>query len=395
MKTYRKLFIIFFNCVFSISMFSQGQEIIKETELETEIKNLISKKNNFKEFKTEKIASYKDIIEYGTNVRPLNWSYKLSVLKNSINHTSAFVYTNNVDMEGVYFFVRLSEFLIDKSKSWKQVYEQEKVKSISRVTITYKGKAIGFMQHDTRNYACKVILFIGNLKMEDIDTYLAAQKEEEKLDFFKESNTTEKIQGETKKDTTDFFKDLTAFLDSISPPKKIMDSAEKAKAEKEALLAFVSQFDSVDIGKWAVDEEKNAADIKNIQQSLMLLVGQRVIGFDDMKKGIQSKTTELVYYYTTPNVLMKASSEYVIEKNSKNSYCAFYDNEKEKALSLKAFLAMPSVNKSTIPLRVESGKLTSTSIEKTRYNLYISDKLAASYFINKNDNSIQVYEPGY
>ena len=35
------------------------------------------------------------------------------------------------------------------------------------------------------------------------------------------------------------------------------------------------------------DAEKNAADVKNLQQYLMLLIGQRVIGFNEMKKGIQ------------------------------------------------------------------------------------------------------------
>lgn len=63
-------------------MIAQSQEVSKETELEAEIKNLISKKNNFSEFKTEKITTYNNLIEYGTNVRSLNWSCKLSVVEN-------------------------------------------------------------------------------------------------------------------------------------------------------------------------------------------------------------------------------------------------------------------------------------------------------------------------
>ena len=92
---------------------------------------------------------------------------------------------------------------------------------------------------------------------------------------------------------------------------------------------------------------------------------------------------------------MKAITEYIVERKSKNSYSAFYNNKIEKDLSLQAFLAMPSVNKSTEGLWVEQERLVNNTIVKTRYNLYISDKIAASYFINKNDNSIQVFEPGY
>ena len=116
MKTYLRLFIILLNCFFNSSLIAECQKVSKETELETEIKNLVSRKNNFNEFKTQRIASYNNLTEYATNVRPLNWSYKLSVLENNNNHTSAFVYTNNVDVEGVYFFVRLSEFLADNCR---------------------------------------------------------------------------------------------------------------------------------------------------------------------------------------------------------------------------------------------------------------------------------------
>ena len=147
--------------------------------------------------------------------------------------------------------------------------------------------------------------------------------------------------------------------------------------------------------KWKFDAEKNAADVKNLQQYLMLLIGQRVIGFNEMKKGIQSKKSESIIYYAIPNIFMKASTEYIVERNSKTSYCAFYNNKIEKDLSLQAFLAMPSVNKSTEGLRVEQEKLINNTIVKARFNLYLSDKIAASYFINKNDNSIQVFESGY
>jgi len=174
-----------------------------------------------------------------------------------------------------------------------------------------------------------------------------------------------------------------------------IDSVNKLNKEYYTILEFMSQFDSIDMGNWKFDAENNAADVKNLQQSIMLLIGQGVLGFSQMKNGIYSTTSERIYYYTKPNILMKASVEYIIEKNSKNSYGAYYNNEIEKELSLQAFLAMPSFNKSTVPLRVEKAKLVNNAIEKTRYNLYLSDKLAASYFINKNDNSIQVYEPGY
>jgi len=147
--------------------------------------------------------------------------------------------------------------------------------------------------------------------------------------------------------------------------------------------------------KWKFDAEKNAADVKNLQQCLMLLIGQRVIGFNEMKKDVQSKTSESIIYYAIPNIFMKAITEYIVERNSKNSYCAFHNNQIEKDLSLQAFLAMPSVNKSTEGLWVEQERLVNNTIVKTRYNLYISDKIAASYFINKNDNSIQVFEPRY
>ena len=174
-----------------------------------------------------------------------------------------------------------------------------------------------------------------------------------------------------------------------------IDSVNQLNKEYYTILEFMSHFDSMDMGKWKFDAENNAADVKSLQQNLMLLIGQSVIGFDDMKKSIQSKTVDLIFYNTEPNVLMKASTEYIVEKNSKTSYCAFYNNQIKKDLSLQAFLAMPSVNKSTVPLKVEKAKLVNNAIEKTRYNLYLSDKIAASYFINKNDNSIQVYEPGY
>jgi len=196
---------------------------------------------------------------------------------------------------------------------------------------------------------------------------------------------------ETSTDDLKYWKEIS----ESNRPKKLSDSAQQRKKEYDAILEFMSHFDSMDMGKWKFDSENNAADVKSLQQNLMLLIGQSVIGFDDMKKSIQSKTVDLIFYNTEPNVLMKASTEYIVEKNSKTSYCAFYNNQIEKDLSLQAFLAMPAVNKSTVPLRVEKAKLVNNAIEKTRYNLYLSDKIAASYFINKNDNSIQVYEPGY
>ncbi len=415
MKTYIKFFIIFLNCVFNASVIAKCQEVLKETELETEIKNLISQKSNFKKNKTEKIASYKDLIEYKTNVRPLNWSYNLSVLENSNNKTAAFIYTNNIKTEVAFFYMHLYVFLENETKSWKTIYEKEKVKNISRITISYNGKTVGFLHYDKRTADSKIILFIGNLKMEDIDTYLSAIMEKEKLDFLTESNSTNSDEDESaKKNTDDFLKGLSSFMDSISPPIKILDSAEKAKNEKETILAFMRQFDSIPMNNWGINSKKyidsieaeRKADsikqeqldrysLKTMSKEIMDIISQRSNGFINLKKAVQSKTDDKTYYYAKPNYYMSASSEYIIEKNGKNAYCAYYKNVKEKRMSSDAFLLINFLNKSEINFRIEVSKIKEPN--KIRFNMYVDDVVVASYitYLDTKISSIQVYQLGY
>ncbi len=413
MKYYFKYFIILFYCIFIISMIAQSQEISKETELETDIKNLISMKGKFDKLKTERIVSdtYYNMDEYDVNVKPLNWSYKLSVLQQNEDKTAAFIYANYTTSETAFFYLNLYVFLSDETKGWKQIYEQGGEKNISRIKIIYKNKAVGFMRLDDRNNQQKILLFIGNLSKEDMDVYVASHN------------------GEAKTDTdnlSDFTRDFNS-LNRVSSSKKLIDTAEKNKNDRESLLAFMSQFDSTDMSNWKLNTEANKKvekdtfnlakfiedfentntkeqadknkvnnekyEIQNIQTEMISLINHRDDGFFDLKNGIQSQTSGGVFYYAKRNSSMIASVEYIVEKNNKNSYCAFYNNDREKKISSNAFLTLPYYNTSAIKYRVEIGK--STNLNEIIYNLYADEKFVAIYASTKNDASIQIFQMGF
>ena len=403
MFKFTKVVSTFFLSIFLLiatNIIAQNKSKEEVSKWEITLKNLIAKKSNFTEYKTAFKRNYMLLAEYNTNVKPLNRTYKISIIENTIEKTSAFVYSN-LDKVGSSFFYLNLIFLYDKNKEWELVHEKKSDPTFNGFSIFYKQKKVGFIAKN--EVEKQTFISIGNLSNEDIISYLDLEyKLKKEEDFFKVLNSLD-TQNTTREDTS-IKKDkfnlsdwVNDYLDTSTKIKvKSKDNNGNSKISEPVVFTseWVTQFDSV-MDKWKFDAENNAADVKNLQQYLMLLIGQRVIGFNDMKKDVQSKTNESIIYYAIPNIFMKASTEYIVERNSKNSYCAFYNNKIDKDLSLQAFLAMPSINKSVVPLKVEKAKLVNNAIEKTRYNLYLSDKIAASYFINKNDNSIQVYEPGY
>lgn len=389
---------IFLLIATNITAQNKSKEEVSKWEIT--VKNLIAKKSNFTEYKTAFKRNYMLLAEYNTNVKPLNRTYKISIIENTIEKTNAFVYSNLDKVESSIFYLNLI-FLYNKNKEWELVHEKKSDSTFNGFSIFYKQKKVGFIAKN--EVEKQTFLSIGNLSNEDIISYLNLEYKHKKEENFLKAIENWDIKNTPTKDTS-IKKDkfnlsdwVNDYLDTSAKIKvKSKDNNGNSKISEPDVFTseWITQFDSV-MDKWKFDAEKNAADVKNLQQYLMLLIGQRVIGFNEMKKGIQSKKSESIIYYAIPNIFMKASTEYIVERNSKTSYCAFYNNKIEKDLSLQAFLAMPSVNKSTVPLKVEKAKLVNNAIEKTRYNLYLSDKIAASYFINKNDNSIQVYEPGY
>lgn len=203
-------------------------------------------------------------------------------------------------------------------------------------------------------------------------------------------------QTKAKVDSVDnWVKDFNSKIDSLDLIKGFSSNNDSLKNDKNTLLEFMRQFDSLPIETFNKGSEKYLTNIKNIQQSIMLLIVQRVLGFENLKLKEQSRKNDRIYFYTQPNVLLQASNIYIIQYNNKKAYCAYYKNEEEKELSLQAFLSFPKDNKSNVAVRIEEEK--TIDINKTRYNLFMGDQFAASYIIYKDTkiNSIQVYELGY
>ena len=92
---------------------------------------------------------------------------------------------------------------------------------------------------------------------------------------------------------------------------------------------------------------------------------------------------------------MVANNEYIVEKNNKTSYCAYYNDDDNKKISWQAFLALPSKIKNAVAYVKINDRLSTE--EYTRHDLIINSIAVASYLEYKKDNynSIQVYQNGY
>lgn len=209
-----------FFLTFFCNAIAQNVDFRKESDLEKDIDNLISMKSNFSKIETTELNNYGNIEEFGTSIKPHNYSYNLSILKNKKSKTSAFVYANVETIEASYFAISINAFLINPNTKWKSEYDKGSPKFYSNATILYDHKESGYMvNYDRENKEHKTWLFIGNLAKDDIEKYLAEKYKISAIDnFLKEMN--------------DFFPDSTiSYLKNV-----FKDSTEKRENEKKSAI---------------------------------------------------------------------------------------------------------------------------------------------------------------
>lgn len=124
--------------------------------------------------------------------------------------------------------------------------------------------------------------------------------------------------------------------------------------------------------------EKEFAIIKNMQQNLFLLIGTAALGFKNYKMSFKAKDETSVFYVSKPNPAMLSNEEVIEEIGSKKNYTVIYRTKENIDLSMKAFMALPSVNKSSSKLTIEQEN-NSNATEVQRFNLFMAGKLVANY----------------
>ncbi len=386
---------VIYSCIIFNSAKAQDSNANSESELEKDIKALISMKNNFSKIETSEINNYTNVVEFGTTTKPINYSYNLSILKNKKKETSAFVYSNIQTLEAAYFSISINAILLPTTSKWKSEYDKASSKYYSNRTIFYDNKKIGYLiDYDREHNEHKTWLFIGSLAKEDIEKYLAAKYQVK--DF-----TTKVASPED-----DVLKHLNDFIiDSLETYSKYLsiDRSEKTDKEKgSAILDFMKQFDSVEMKKWAtnskvkknIPEYLQQTEVKNIIYGCINLLEQRTGGFKNLELAENNKLNNEILYNAKPNGLMLSNAEYVCERNNKTNYNAYYYGDRERSLSLQAFLGILEVYKTDSPLtikKIETGN-------KIQYDLYLDRLNIARYIISAGDkpNSvIYIYEPGF
>ncbi len=114
-----------------------------------------------------------------------------------------------------------------------------------------------------------------------------------------------------------------------------------------------------------------------MQQIIVKFTDQYYNGFSILKLDEQSKQNDVTIFYTKTNINMLASTEYIIEKNNKTSYAAYYKEEDNMHISFKAFLAIPSAIKNAkAHVKINYGAST---VDFVRHDLLINDNMVASY----------------
>lgn len=164
----------------------------------------------------------------------------------------------------------------------------------------------------------------------------------------------------------------------------------------------MSQFDSIELKKWAmVDKIKEnipqhlkQPEVLDIIYEFIDLAEGRTNGFKYLKLKENNSSSKEILYNSKSNSLMHCNAEYVCERNNKTCYNAYYYGDRERNISLQAFLGILEVYKTDAPLTIQK---TETG-NKTKYDLYLDKSNIASYIINDGEtpNSVlYIYEPGY
>jgi hypothetical protein len=191
-------------------------------------------------------------------------------------------------------------------------------------------------------------------------------------DLFIEEQKKEKVTSKEVKDTTDY---ADYFKEYLTETQKLLDNITLKKSSNKILVS-----------------EK---DIPNMQQSIIKLTELFTAGFEKLKLNEHSKVTDRIVYYSKANPSLFANTEYIFEKNNNTSYAAYYNDEENKRISLKAFLAVPKGIKNALAyVKLNDGLSNEDYI---RHDLIVAGKIVASYLEYKKDNynSIQVYQNGY
>lgn len=148
--------------------------------------------------------------------------------------------------------------------------------------------------------------------------------------------------------------------------------------------------DHLGLGK---KKEEELAAINNIQQNLMLFMGTAAIGFQSYKLGEKERIGASIFYASKPNPLMLSNEEAIEAIGTKTNYIAAYRTKQTRDLSMRAFMALPFINKSSITLKLEQEKNVNAT-EVQQFNLYLADKLVASYakYLKQELSVIKVYQ---
>jgi len=148
--------------------------------------------------------------------------------------------------------------------------------------------------------------------------------------------------------------------------------------------------DHLGLGK---KKEEELAAINGIQQNLMLLIGTAALGYKSYMQAEKERSGESVFYYSKANPLMLSNEEVIESIGTKTNYIGAYRTKQTRDISMQAFLALPSTNKSSIALTLEQDK-TVNATEVQQFNLYLADKLVASYakYLKQELSVIKVYQ---
>ena len=162
--------------------------------------------------------------------------------------------------------------------------------------------------------------------------------------------------------------------------------------EHTKISTYIRKTDKDHLGLGKKKEEELAA-INGIQQNLMLLIGTAALGYKSYMQAEKESSGESVFYYSKANPLMLSNEEVIESIGTKTNYIVAYRTKQTRDISMQAFLALPSTNKSSIVLKLEQEKNVNAT-EVQQYNLYMGDKLVATYakYLKQELSVIKVYQ---
>jgi len=156
--------------------------------------------------------------------------------------------------------------------------------------------------------------------------------------------------------------------------------------------AYIQKTDEDHRGLGKQNENELAA-INSMQQNLMLFMGTAAIGFQSYELGEKERIGASIFYASKPNPLMLCNEEAIEAIGTKTNYIAAYRTKQTRDLSMRVFMALPFINKSSITLKLEQEKNVDAT-EVQQFNLYLADKLVASYakYLKQELSVIKVYQ---